>query len=369
MRVERSAQAMETPAEDDAQLEGLSAGSQSASSPSTGRPRGDRRRLWGWGACLLLAIVVFLFVGDFFGTPKREHETQPLNLIDEGSYWATPLPENAPVDPDSDEMIDFMRENSTTDYIRLAGTGPGGLWGNPIYWAKESDRAYSVQNSCSFHQPPEFQSVRIPAKANADPTSDASMTVYDPGKNLVYGFWRTKYDSNNDVWTACGGTVHYLDSNGLTGSLEESDEPRNSGHRGLPPITYAVRLDEIRAGTIDHVLRVAISPAGMDHVFPMTGSDGDSADPFAPPEGARLRLKPDIDLYEIELSGPQRTIATALQDFGAVIGDQSSGPVSLKVENTVAQGEGQLWKGLLSGDSLSTFSLQDFEFVTLGFGR
>lgn len=367
MRVAPSSKATDIRREDGPHGKGRSVGGRSASRPSR-RPSGGRRRLLGWSASLLL-IAILLFVGVLVGNQTGEHEVQPLNLIAQNSYWATPLPENAPVDPNSDEMIEFVQRNSTTDYIRLAGTGPDGLWGNPIYWAQEGDKVYSVRNSCSYHRPPEFQSVRIPAGAIPDPTSDASMTVYDLDKELVYGFWKTEYDSSNDVWTACGGTVHYLDSNGLTGSLEQSDEPRNSGHRGLPPFTYAVRLDEIRAGTIDHVLRVAISPAGVDHVFPMTGSDGDSLDPFAPPEGARLRLKPDIDLSEMDLSAPQRVIGTALQDFGAVIGDQSGGPTSLKVENSVAQGEGQLWVGLLSQDSLAPFKLEDFEFVTLGYGR
>ncbi len=368
MRVERSIKATDTPEEDGPQREGSSVDRQSASRPSR-RPSGRRRRLLGWSASLLVLIVILLFAGSFIGDRTREHESRPLNLIAQNSYWAEPLPENAPVDPNSAEMIEFVRLNSTTNYVRLAGTGSDGLWGNPIYWAQDGDDVYRVRNSCSFHQPPEFQSIRIPAGASPDPTSDASMTVYDLDKKLVYGFWRTEYDSGNDVWTACGGTVNYLDSNGLTGSLEQSDEPRNSGHRGLPPFTYAVRFDEIRAGAIDHVLRVASSPAGVDHVFPMTGSDGDSLDPFAPPEGARLRLKPDIDLSEMDLSEPQLVIATALQDYGAVIGDQSGGPTSLKVENTVAQGEGQLWTGLLSEDSLASFSLDDFEFVTLGYGR
>jgi hypothetical protein len=194
------------------------------------------------------------------------------------------------------------------------------------------------------------------------------MTIYDLDRGVAYGFWKTRYDQSEKEWSACGGTVYYLDSNGLEGTLPQSDEPRNFGHRGLPPTTYAVTYEEIRRGTINHVLKIAVNTAAVDHVWPMRESDGDSMDPYAPPEGARLRLQPSIDLSTMDLTPPQLAIATALQRYGVIIGDQSGGPAALKLENTVAEGRGQLWEGLLQGDSLSMFSFEDFEFVKLGYG-
>ena len=61
------------------------------------------------------------------------------------------------------------------------------------------------------------------------------------------------------------------------------------------------------------------------------------------------------------------TIARALQEDGAVIGDQSGGPASLKLENTVAEGHGDLWTGLLGADSLSAIPLKSYEAIRLGF--
>ena len=116
------------------------------------------------------------------------------------------------------------------------------------------------------------------------------------------------------------------------------------------------------------MLKIAVNTAHEDYVWPMTGSDGDSTATFAAPEGARLRLKPSINLDKLNLSKAQLTIATALQRYGAIIGDQSGATSVLKVENTVAQGRGQLWKGILGPDSLKKFSLDDFEFVRLGYG-
>jgi hypothetical protein len=225
-----------------------------------------------------------------------------------------------------------------------------------------------VENSCGSRQPRQFRDVRIPEGARPDPTGDAAMSVFDIERGLVYGLHKASYDAQHDAWSACGGTVYYLDSNGLAGALAGSDETRNRGHRGVPPPTFAVRLDEVEWGSIEHVLKIAVNTASLDHVFPMVGSDGESTHPSAPPEGARLRIKPTIELETLGLSPPALVIARALQRYGAVIGDQSGSSLTLKLENTVAEGLGQLWRGVLSANSLSAIPLDAYEVIRLGYG-
>lgn len=302
-----------------------------------------------------------------FGKAPREFTRSVAIPEPAPGYWTTPLPADAPIDPRSDAMIDFLIADNSTDYIALAGTQSSGHWGNPIFVAGPRAPRYSIENSCGHRQPTEFRRMSIPRGAEPDPTSDSAMTVYVPERNLVFATWRTRHDKDNDTWSSCGGALYYLTSNGLEGSLRRSNDSRNFGHRGVPPFTYAVRWDEIQRGAIEHVLKVAINTAGVDNVFPMTGSDGDSRDPAAPPEGARLRIKPSVDLAEIRMTPAERTIADALQRYGAVIGDQSGSTVALKVENTVAEGFGHLWDGVLRADSLSGLSLEDFEIVELGY--
>jgi hypothetical protein len=296
---------------------------------------------------------------------------QPGGIVyrafEDTSYWNQPLPRSAPVDPNSSDIISFLQTDSTTDYVQMSGTTSSGLWGNPVYWASAKDEAYAVANQtgCSS-PPPEFDSVRIPKGANPDGTSDASMTVYDLSSGLVYAMWKATYTASTDSWSSCGGTVYYVGSNGLAGSLPQSDEPRNQGHRGIPPSSFAVRYDEIQAGEIDHVLKIAVNTTQCEHVFPMTGDECGTTAQFAPPEGTRIRIKPSVDLSKLGLSPSALIVAQALQTYGAVIGDQSSGPVALKVENVVAEGQGNLWDGLLKSTSLSAIPLSDYEVILLG---
>jgi hypothetical protein len=282
------------------------------------------------------------------------------------SYWNTPLPADAPLDPNSAAMIGWLQSDNTGNYIRLGGTGSNGQWGNPVYWSSDGDPTYHVINNCSLAQPPEFAQIRIPRGAAQDPTSDSAMTVYDTGKGIVYGLWRASYDATTDRWSACGGAVYYLSSNGLARGAAGSDDSRNVGHRGVPPSTYAVLFSEIRHGEIDHILKIAVNTTGCAHVFPMVGDECGTTAALAPPEGTRIRINPSVDLSRLGLSPAALVIAQALQRYGAVIGDQSGGPATLKLENTTAEGRGQLWNGVLGADSLKAIPLGDFQVIKPG---
>jgi hypothetical protein len=285
------------------------------------------------------------------------------------SYWSTRLPRNAPVARDSRQIIAYLETHSTTRYVSLAGTASTGAWGAPIYRARSTDPRYRIRNSCRYPQPSEFTSVRIPVGARPDPTPDAEMTVYDARRGFVYGLWRATYNPTAHTWSACGGTVYYLSSNGLQGTLPESDQPRNFGHRGVPPNVFAVTLNEIRSGAITHMLKISVARTKCRHVFPMVGDECGTSARYAPPEGTRLRIKPGVDLRHLGLSPAALIIARALKHYGAVIGDQSGGAVTLKVENTVAEGRGWRWRGVLNARSLARVPLRDFQVVRPGYGR
>jgi hypothetical protein len=172
------------------------------------------------------------------------------------------------------------------------------------------------------------------------------MTIYDVDRGYVVALTDAAYDATSDTWSASGATVTYLASNGLNAKTGRSDEPRNKGtHRGNNGPTMAVSWDQVQEGDLGHVLKISSGPPAADRfIFPMVGSDGqyDGSDPGVPPEGLRLRLKPSIHLDSLGLAPEALVIARAIQQYGVYIGD-SGGRTSLKVENTVAEGRGQLW--------------------------
>jgi hypothetical protein len=282
------------------------------------------------------------------------------------SYWNTPLPANAPIASNSGKIIAYLKATNARNYVRLAGLGTTGAWGMPIYWASSTDPTYSIANSCSWAQPPELRSVSIPLGALPDPTKDAEMVVYNRGTGKVFQIWHASYTTTLPHWHGCG-SVYYLGSNGLAGDVAGSDEPRNRGHLGIPPTITAVRLDEVRAGAINHVLWMHVHHVKCTYVWPLDGSQCGTSDVDAPPEGTRIRIKPSVDLTTLHLSPAALVVARALKKYGAIIGDQSGDSVVVKAENTLAEGRGLLWTGLLTTDSLSSIPLADFEVIRLGY--
>lgn len=315
-----------------------------------------RRALAGFGvlAIGLVAIAGFgsAVTDDKFEPraplPSRQPGPEgPLRAFQADSWWNTPLPMNVPLNPAASEILDYMStapENGD-GCLKLAGAGDG-PWGQPIYWSRPSDPAYDVQGMDRPERPPELDNLRVPAQARPGDNNDGNMTVFDLARGYVVALTDADYDESAGEWSASGGTVTYLDSNGLHAATGRSDEPRNTGtHRGNNGAMMAARWDMVEAGEIDHVLKVALGPEVAERfVFPMVGSDGDYVgdDPAVPPQGLRLRIKPSVDLDALALHPEALVIAQALQRYGFYIGD-SGGTTALKLENTVAEGRGQLW--------------------------
>jgi hypothetical protein len=262
------------------------------------------------------------------------------------SWWNTPLPAAAPLDPNGDAVLNYLRTapESGSGCLSLAGTGDS-PWGQPVYWARSSDRSYHLQGVAN-NRPPELDSLRIPQIAQRADTGDGNLTIFDRSRGYVTLLTDAHYDRSNDSWSASGATVTYLDSNGLHVGTGFSDNPNNTGtHRGNNGATSVARYDMVQAGAITSVLKISSGPEVAERwVFPMIGSDGHYAgsDAGVPPQGLRLRLKPTLDLNGFGLPPQALVIAKAIQRYGVYIGD-SGGSTALKLEDTEAEGRGRLW--------------------------
>lgn len=297
-------------------------------------------------AVLLVALIAVLVLRPWQGTPtpKAALNHTSVRMFAPGSWWNTPVPAAAPESPDAGQILRYMSTaaQAAPGYLHLAGAGAS-PWGQPYYWAGSGDPTYRVR-STRFALPPELASLRIPKGARAADTSDGAITVVDQQRGYVASLWHAAYHADSHTWSAGGAQVSYLDSNGLDARTNKSDNPHNGGSlRGNNGAVAGVRFDEVKAGSIDHVLKIALGPdASLRHVFPMVGSDGSSNDPFAPPTGLRLRIKPSVDLKTLNLTPEALVIARAIQRYGVYVGDDA-GTTSLKLENTRVEGRGQLW--------------------------
>ena len=283
----------------------------------------------------------------------------PMQIFDPASYWNTPFPADAPVDPRSATYIkDSQRSSHTQNYLRLTGApGTSQDYATPIYWARSTDPVYTITTG----QGDETVDVRIPRGATSATGSDGQMTIIDPAADQVVGLRNASYRRNGDRWKATSVDRYVLSSNGLSDKVTGRDESLNFGHRGIPASVRAVRVDEVRAGRIDHRLACFWWATADAHHWPMsaheTGKGG------VVPEGIVVRIKPSVDLDSRALAAGARVIANALKEFGCLVGDNSGSGNRLKLERDEAA-----WRELgVSHDALSSLPWSDWEFVRGGY--
>jgi len=296
---------------------------------------------------LLPAATALLLVPTGPGSVQDQQlvATPPV-AFSSTSWWNAPVPVNAPQNANAAAILNYMStaEQSRGGCLRLGGAGTN-AWGEPVFWAKSGDPTYSIRPT-GYKLPPEFSSLRIPVNASAGVNSDAELVVFDEEKGYVAALHRATFDATRRSWSAAGGVVTYLASNGLHVRTQRSDDPRNVGSwRGNNGATMMARFDQVQAGAITNVLKIASGPeVSSRFTFPMVGSDGDykGTSVAVPPQGLRFRIKPGVDLSTLNLAPQALIIARGLQNYGFYIGD-SSGTTTLKLEDTRAQGRGQLW--------------------------
>jgi hypothetical protein len=162
-----------------------------------------------------------------------------------------------------------------------------------------------------------LEGVPMPAGVLPDPAGDGHLTVVQPSTGCAYDLFRAR--QVGESWAADWANAIATGSSGIY--------PDGMGTRaaGFSAALGLIWPQEIDRGRIDHALVFAYPYTTSAHVAPATRSDGRTTTAGALPMGARLRLDPALDLSTLGLSRTERIVATALQQYGMVLGDTSGG--------------------------------------------
>ncbi|MDP9223504.1 MAG: hypothetical protein M3P18_06540 [Actinomycetota bacterium] len=304
---------------------------------------------------VIVVVGLMILTG---GTYTNAGAQPPVGAFTPGSYWNTPIDAKgaAPVDPNSATYVQNALNNSP-GYLELS-TSPA--YRSPVYYASPTDKLYTVTAS-AYGSP---VTIRLPDGARPNSGTDAEMTVYDYGDNLVAGFWHLTYRSATDTYHAVGVDRWHLDSNGLAAT--GSDDPYNGGHRGIPASSRAVEMRDLANGVIARRLEcfwwatgvMPGQPPGTAY-WPMTGAERKHQGVV--PEGIVARIKPSVDLATLNLTPDALIIATSLQEYGCIVGDNAGGRHSrLKLAGDVTPPD-------LNPDSLQAIPFRNWEFVKGGY--
>lgn len=158
----------------------------------------------------------------------------------------------------------------------------------------------------------------VPANApveGAGEQGDRHVLVLQQGSCRLYELYAARHAGNG--WEAGSGAVFDLRSNAL-----RPDGWTSADAAGLPIFPLLVRYPEVRAGRIDHALRVTVERTQRGYIHPATHFAAASSDPSLPPMGLRLRLKQSFDTSAYH--GQALVVLRALKRYGLIVADNGS---------------------------------------------
>jgi hypothetical protein len=275
--------------------------------------------------CSLAVLVLLTTSAIAFTAPSPALAALPFSPT---SFWNAPLAGAAPVAPDSATLVAELERQVAS----------AGAWINtyqystPVYTVPADQPTVRVQLDNGY--PPlqaDLESVPLPANASPAAGTDAHLTVYQPSTDTLWELWKAARQA--DGWHArWGGRMTNVST-----SPGYFAAPLGATGSSLPLLGGLMRIDELRAGHIDHALALAI-PSAQKSVFtwPAQRTDGTAAAP-ALPEGTRLRIDPGVDVASLGLPDVARQMALAAQRYGIVVRD-ISGAVTFFGEDPTPSG-------------------------------
>jgi len=285
------------------------------------RPRRSRSRL----ALALTAVASIVFALPAASTSfpsSRAGAARARAALSPREYGCPIFPANnplnrdvsgAPVDPNS---ANYIASIGLSGHLHPDfGTNPS--YGIP-YTVVGSQQPKVPITFTEFGEESEPGPYPIPANApveGAGEAGDRHVLVLQRGACKLYELYSAA--RRGAGWDAGSGAVFNLRSNAL-----RPEGWTSADAAGLPIMPLLVRFPEVRAGRIDHALRVTVASTQRGYIHPATHFASASSDPKLPPMGLRLRLKASFSLAGFY--GESLIVLRALKRYGLIVADNGS---------------------------------------------
>lgn len=264
--------------------------------------------------------------------PESLPDFASLSIYSSSSPLNTKIPESMAVDQNSDAYINKLISGAGSSERLLIQVGQ---YSATVFTADESTPRVDVKLPCGDSWEMGVNTLKdVPIPEFAEPAYDSDgedapittgdcaeessqdnhMVIIDPINGCEYDFWQTRKEDGN--WVASWGNAIELSDDGI---YDKGLSTRGSGFAFLGGLIWP---DELKNGEITHslVFSYPFTKSGGP-VAPATDSDGYIEEANSLPEGARLRLNPNLDLSSLGLTSAEMTIATALQEYGMFLVD------------------------------------------------
>ena len=291
----------------------------------------------------------------------------PLPLFPPANWWNTDIT-SAPVDANSAAYINFIgaQRGMHPDFGGDSGDPSAPIYGMPYVVADGAQPlvpvTFDYDDESDFAAPGRPPGYPIPEEAKTqqkwiegglaggDPNADGDrhMLIVDKDHRIDYELYALRWTGTR--WEAGSGAIFPLDSN-----AHRPEGWTSADAAGLAILPGLVRYDEVY-GTepIRHAFRVTVR-ATNGYVFPASHTAGSRSG--ALPMGARLRLKPNVDLSRF--SPPLQRIFQAMKTYGLIVADNGT---DMYVSGTYDT----RWDNDVLNPAFASLHASDFEVVQLG---
>jgi hypothetical protein len=343
----------------------------------------------GYAVTALLGVLLAVLASAGCGSsgpsdpPALSAVGTPCNssgLFAADSVWNACLLPDAPIDPESGGMVEAL--DREVDRELTAGTGPyvqTDSYSTPLYVVGAHQPVVRVALDDPYARwrrslQRVFRKVPIPGRARPATGSDAHMTVWQPSRDRLWEFWQARKEHGG--WHASWGGAMKNVSRSL-GYFDESSWPPLSRTNwgatatSLPVVAGTMLVNELRAGEIKHALALSLpAPRSGWFAWPAQRTDG-TGPSEAIPEGARLRLDPDVNLDDLHLPWMTLMMARAAQRYGMIVRDQTHTAIGLYAQDPVGakrdpyNGPNGFFGGLSPTKLLARFPWESLEVVRM----
>jgi hypothetical protein len=263
------------------------------------------------------------------------------SLFAADSVFNAPLPPGTPVDPSSPQLVARLLEQVNRE--QEAHTGPWietTSYSTPVYRVPAGQA--SVRVKLDNNRPwgrtlrAALRAVPIPPGARPAAGSDAQMTIWQPSTDRLWELWRARKGA--DGWHALwGGAINRVSRS--PGYYTRDSWPGARSYWGatatsLPVLGGVMTISELQAGTINHALAIDLptTRAGL-YAWPAQRTDGEDPSADSIPEGARLRIDPNLNIASLNLPPLAAAMALAAQRYGMIVRDQTHHAIGFYAED------------------------------------
>lgn len=225
----------------------------------------------------------------------------------------------APVDPNSDNYIDFIGSTTPLHPDFGAGLYDGQTIGIP--YIVVSGSPFVTINYTAYGDESDPGPMPVPKNAPIEGypnpgNGDRHVLVLDRDNCWLYELY-SSYRQKNGSWNAGSGAVWDL--------LNDEQRPytwTSADAAGLAVFPGLARYDEVASGAINHALRFTLQSSQAAFTPPASHWAANSTNQYAAVMGMRLRLKSSFDISSFP---PQsKVILAALQKYGMIMADNGS---------------------------------------------